>query len=485
MFSIDISCYNVANKGIDYIGHVNRTVSGIPCQSWSAPIPHIHPFTSLFRRYLEGHNYCRNPEGRGQRPWCYTANASIRWEYCDIPVCSSSPTTDMLLPEYVPPLIGGVGGFMLLILVFICFCCCCCCWYRRRPKSYTLETPPITDVPISDKIAMDYVKPSFVDRSNPLYTRNTQLVRGAADEFLDVIKLPEYNRDKLVYICDLGEGHFGLVIRAEAYDIVPDVEKATVAVKVLKEGASSTTKSEFFREANLMASFDHVNILKLLGVCVEQEPLCMIFEYMEMGDLNNFLRQNTPAHLRSFPCSGPKTLPEGLSVKMLVELSKDIAAGLSYLSKNHYVHRDLATRNCLVGKNLQVKIADFGLSRDVYSSDYFRLGDSELLPVRWMPPEAIMYSKFTVDSDIWSYGVVLWEIFSYGVQPYFGMSNEEVVQYVRNCNVLKRPQGCPQVCYILKNIGMCYMYMHVYVCHAEFEAYLALVKIPIKKVCHL
>jgi receptor tyrosine kinase len=271
---------------------------------------------------------------------------------------------------------------------------------------------------------------------------------GPLDEYTHV-KLPEYNRDKLIYICDLGEGHFGLVIRAEAPDIMSQEPNSTVAVKVLKEGASSATKTEFFREASLMAGFNHPNILKLLGVCIEQEPLCMIFEYMEMGDLNNFLRENAPPYLHSFPCTGPKTLPDRLSVKGLVDISKDIAAGLAYLSKNHYVHRDLATRNCLVNKALRVKIADFGLSQDVYSNDYFRLGDSELLPVRWMPPEAILYSKFTICSDIWSFGVVLWETFSYGIQPYYGMSNEEVVQYVRECNVLKCPQKCPQEIYDL------------------------------------
>ncbi|OQR70287.1 BDNF/NT-3 growth factors receptor-like [Tropilaelaps mercedesae] len=96
-----------------------------------------------------------------------------------------------------------------------------------------------------------------------------------------------------------------------------------------------------------------------------------------------------------------------------------------YLSVQHFVHRDLATRNCLVGDNLCVKISDFGMSRDVYTCDYYKIGGSRMLPVRWMAPESIMYGKFTLESDIWSYGVVLWETFTFGKQPYYGHSNEE------------------------------------------------------------
>ena len=451
LFIIAVTCYNSTTNGTDYTGTTNITESGLICQSWDSSIPHIHPITSLFRPYLEGHNYCRNPEGRGSRPWCYTTNATVRWEYCSISVCSTYTDNEPTPQPTLQPkpllslhhyyIIGGSGALIVLIIVFIlCCCCCCCCIQHTKSKTFVLNDKSHE---IIENIPMQYAK--RYKAPNPLYCKKPVLQdKDLMGEYQDV-KLPEYNRDKLVYICDLGEGHFGLVIRAEATGIVPNEEKANVAVKVLKEGASESAKKEFFREAALMAGFDHFNILKLLGVCIEQEPLCMIFEYMSMGDLNNFLRQNTPAHLRSFPCSGPKTLPNGISVKQLVDISKDISAGLAYLSFHHYVHRDLASRNCLVSNDLRVKIADFGLSQDVYTNDYFRLGDSELLPIRWMPPESIMFSKFSTQSDVWSFGIVLWEIFSYGIQPYFGMSNEEVVQYIRDGSQLKRPQGCPQV----------------------------------------
>ena len=112
---------------------------------------------------------------------------------------------------------------------------------------------------------------------------------------------------------------------------------------------------------------------------------------------------------------------------------------MEYLASHHFVHRHLAARNVLVGEGLTVKVSDFGLSRDIYSSDYYRVQSKSLLPVRWMPPESVMYGKFTTDSDVWSFGVVLWEVFSFGLQPYFGYSNQEVVEMI--CSRRTAPGG--------------------------------------------
>lgn len=116
---------------------------------------------------------------------------------------------------------------------------------------------------------------------------------------------------------------------------------------------------------------------------------------------------------------------------------------MEYLASHCYIHKDLAARNILVGEQLHVKISDLGLSREIYSSDYYCLQPKTLLPIRWMPPEAIAYGKFTTDSDIWSFGVVLWEIFSYGLQPYYGFSNQEVMEMVRKRQLLPCPEDCP------------------------------------------
>lgn len=125
---------------------------------------------------------------------------------------------------------------------------------------------------------------------------------------------------------------------------------------------------------------------------------------------------------------------------------------MEYLASHCYIHKDLAARNILVGEQLHVKISDLGLSREIYSSDYFCLQPKTMLPIRWMPPEAIAYGKFTTDSDIWSFGVVLWEIFSYGLQPYYGFSNQEVMEMVRKRQLLPCPEDCPPR-YVQVNVG--------------------------------
>jgi receptor tyrosine kinase-like orphan receptor 1 len=165
--------------------------------------------------------------------------------------------------------------------------------------------------------------------------------------------------------------------------------------------------------------------------------MCMLFEFMSEGDLHEFLIANSPSEGKS------------LTQNQFLHIAIQIAQGMEYLSDNHYVHRDLAARNCLVSKDLVVKISDFGLSRDMYSCDYYRVQSKSLLPVRWMPPESILYGKFTTESDVWSYGVVLWEIYSYGLQPYYGYNNQEVINMIRSRKLLPCPDACPSYCYSL------------------------------------
>lgn len=350
----------------------------------------------------------------------------------------ASETTPLthLTTVIVPVVISGI----VLVAIVVVMLMVCVVWCRTHSKTSSAQMMKEVDsqryVPSIQMVSMHSTDHKELSDISPLYARNL-LTTEASIEY-DGVKLPEIPREDILYSKDLGQGHFGVVVQAQANRIGPDGCPMTVAVKVLKVGASPQMKKEFFREAALMQAFDHPNILKLIGVCIEQDPLCMLFEFMERGDLNNFLRKNTtqPPH-------------PGMSSDQLVELCIDIATGLQYLAQNHFVHRDLATRNCLVSSTYRVKISDFGLSQDIYSSDYFTLGDTELLPIRWMPPEAILYSKFTTQSDVWSFGVVLWEIFSFGIQPYYTMSNEEVVQHVRDGNVMSCPDNCPRELYDL------------------------------------
>ena len=451
------TCYNSSDKGVHYNGFTNITASGRTCQKWDDTRPHIHPISIVLRPYLQDNNWCRNPDGRGSRPWCYTSDPSVRWEYCDIPICQTSVgggggdiQSLLFLVEVIVPSIAGAGIVFILVpcMCIVALACYTCRLSRRKRELLHLSISPSMVPPVSvEMLQVKAIKEDMVDGMNPLYCKNIY----SKDIGLQGTPLPEVDRDKVRYEGDLGQGHFGLVVKATAIGIVPGKDECMVAVKILKEGASPQTRKEFFHEAALMHGFNHPNIVKLIGVCVEQEPLCMIFEFVQLGDLNNFLRCNSPrwqessASCTKYP-GGPK---HEVTTLTQVFMSLDITAGLAYLAENHYIHRDLATRNCLVTGDTRIKISDFGLSQDVYSTDYCRLSQSELLPIRWMPPEAILFARFTVQSDIWSLGVVLWEVFSYGIQPYYSMSNEQVIAHVRDGNVMNCPEGCPKEIYDL------------------------------------
>uniref|UniRef100_A0A8C5FUA4 Tyrosine-protein kinase receptor n=1 Tax=Gadus morhua TaxID=8049 RepID=A0A8C5FUA4_GADMO len=274
---------------------------------------------------------------------------------------------------------------------------------------------------------------------NPQYFRSSHSLKS--DTFVQHIK-----RHNIVLKRELGEGAFGKVFLAECYNLSPEQEKILVAVKTLKE-ASENARKDFHREAELLTNLQHEHIVTFYGVCVESDPLIMVFEYMKHGDLNKFLRAHGPDSV--LMSEGLTSRPVELTQSQMLHIAQQIAAGMVYLASQHFVHRDLATRNCLVGENLLVKIGDFGMSRDVYSTDYYRVGGHTMLPIRWMPPESIMYRKFTTESDVWSLGVVLWEIFTYGKQPWYQLSNNEVIECITQGRVLQRPRTCPKEVYDL------------------------------------
>ncbi|XP_035235678.1 neurotrophic tyrosine kinase, receptor, type 2a isoform X2 [Anguilla anguilla] len=274
---------------------------------------------------------------------------------------------------------------------------------------------------------------------NPQYFRSTGSMLKS-DTFVQHIK-----RHNIMLKRELGEGAFGKVFLAECYNLTPEQEKILVAVKTLKE-ASENARKDFQREAELLTNLQHEHIVTFYGVCVEGDPLIMVFEYMKHGDLNKFLRAHGPDAVLM---DGQHCLQVELTQPQMLHIAQQIAAGMVYLASQHFVHRDLATRNCLVGENLLVKIGDFGMSRDVYSTDYYRVGGHTMLPIRWMPPESIMYRKFTTESDVWSLGVVLWEIFTYGKQPWYQLSNNEVIECITQGRVLQRPRTCPKELYDL------------------------------------
>ncbi|CAH1243560.1 MUSK [Branchiostoma lanceolatum] len=303
--------------------------------------------------------------------------------------------------------------------------------------------------PLPDELMLDKLP------ANPMYHRSAPTLMNPKLEKL------EYPRNDIVFIRDLGEGAFGRVFQAKCLNknyhfsqakapgIVPGEDHILVAVKMLKDEASLDMQRDFEHEALLMSEFDHPNIVKLLGVCAVGRPLCLLFEYMGHGDLNEFLRLSSSSqYLIRREGRTTATLPKLDNIDQL-HVAKQVASGMKYLERKNFVHRDLATRNCLVGEGLTVKIADFGLARQMYSSDYYKADENDAVPIRWMPPESILYNKYTTESDVWAYGVVLWEIYSFALQPYYGMTHEEVIRYVRDGNVLSQPDTCPHEVYQL------------------------------------
>ncbi|NWY07720.1 NTRK1 factor, partial [Nothoprocta ornata] len=242
----------------------------------------------------------------------------------------------------------------------------------------------------------------------------------------------------------LGEGAFGKVFLAECANLLPERRPLLVAVKALKE-ATESARRDFQREAELLTVLRHEHVVRFYGVCTDGEPLLMVFEYMEHGDLNRFLRSHGPDAKILDAGQGQRYGP--LTLRHMLHIATQVASGMVYLASLHFVHRDLATRNCLVGRELVVKIGDFGMSRDIYSTDYYRVGGRTMLPIRWMPPESILYRKFTAESDIWSFGVVLWEIFTYGKQPWYQLSNTEAIECITQGRELERPRACPAEVY--------------------------------------
>uniref|UniRef100_A0A8C9TBD3 receptor protein-tyrosine kinase n=1 Tax=Scleropages formosus TaxID=113540 RepID=A0A8C9TBD3_SCLFO len=226
----------------------------------------------------------------------------------------------------------------------------------------------------------------------------------------------------------IGAGEFGEVCSGNLK--LPGKREMVVAIKTLKAGYTEKQRRDFLSEASIMGQFDHPNVIRLEGVVTKSTPVMIITEFMENGSLDSFLRQNDGQ----------------FTVIQLVGMLRGIAAGMKYLSDMNYVHRDLAARNILVNSNLVCKVSDFGLSRfleDDTSDPTYTSALGGKIPIRWTAPEAIQYRKFTSSSDVWSYGIVMWEIMSYGERPYWDMSNQDVINAIEQDYRLPTPMDCP------------------------------------------
>uniref|UniRef100_A0A3Q2PZ08 receptor protein-tyrosine kinase n=1 Tax=Fundulus heteroclitus TaxID=8078 RepID=A0A3Q2PZ08_FUNHE len=242
----------------------------------------------------------------------------------------------------------------------------------------------------------------------------------AIHEFAKEIDVSSIHIERVIGIGEFGEVCSGR-LRAQGK------REIYVAIKSLKAGYSDKQRRDFLSEASIMGQFDHPNIIRLEGVVTRCKPLMIITEYMENGSLDAFLRK----HDGQF------------TVIQLVGMLRGIASGMKYLSDMSYVHRDLAARNILVNSNLVCKVSDFGLSRVL--EDDPEAAYTTRIPIRWTAPEAISYRKFTTASDVWSYGIVMWEVVAYGERPYWDMNNQDVIKAIEEGYRLPAPMDCPVV----------------------------------------
>ncbi|XP_046823545.1 tyrosine-protein kinase Btk29A isoform X5 [Vespa velutina] len=229
----------------------------------------------------------------------------------------------------------------------------------------------------------------------------------------------EIDPAELHLLDELGSGQFGVVRRGKWRGSID------VAVKMMKEGTMS--EDDFIEEAKVMTKLQHQNLVQLYGVCSKDRPIYIVTEYMRHGSLLNYLRRHET------------TL--GANVGLLLDMCIQVCKGMAYLERHNYIHRDLAARNCLVGSENVVKVADFGLARYVLDDQYTSSGGTKF-PIKWAPPEVLNYTRFSSKSDVWAYGVLMWEIFTCGKMPYGRLKNTEVVDRVQRGIILERPKAC-------------------------------------------
>ncbi|XP_006008509.1 ephrin type-A receptor 4 isoform X1 [Latimeria chalumnae] len=301
-------------------------------------------------------------------------------------------------------LVSVAGSAVLLIILIAAFV------ISRRRSKYSKAKQDADEEKHLHQGVRTYVDPFTYEDPN-------QAVREFAKEIdASCIKIEKV----------IGVGEFGEVCSGRLK--MPGKREICVAIKTLKAGYTDKQRRDFLSEASIMGQFDHPNIIHLEGVVTKCKPVMIITEYMENGSLDAFLRKNDGR----------------FTVIQLVGMLRGIGSGMKYLSDISYVHRDLAARNILVNSNLVCKVSDFGMSRvleDDPEAAYTTRGGK--IPIRWTAPEAIAYRKFTSASDVWSYGIVMWEVMSYGERPYWDMSNQDVIKAIEEGYRLPPPMDCP------------------------------------------
>jgi hypothetical protein len=285
----------------------------------------------------------------------------------------------------------------------------------------------------------------------PIYTVPEELPDGF-EQPLEIIS------DNIKTMKGLGIGRFGEVVLATTNGLslkdmqlseMDDKEDVSIhaVVKKMKVSPSPTEQEAFRMEAKFMSCLKHPNVVRLLGVCIH-DPAFIMMEYMEEGDLSQFLQRYSEI-VSIITCANNTSQ---ITTSTLVFIASQIASAMKYLAAHNYIHRDLATRNCLVGGNFTIKLADFGMSRNLYESHYYRIQGNAILPIRWMATECF-FGIFSEKTDVWAFGVTMWELFTLAKdRPHPALSDKEVIQNAfkgEYCQFPSKPEACPRPVYVI------------------------------------
>jgi len=388
-------CYNETGEG--YKGTLSITSSGETCSIW--PNDMLQKYPSL----AGGHNFCRNPNKKSSSPWCYVNN---RIENCQVPKCDEGKNDllKILIPAVSLPL-------LIACLVFI-FCNVC------RHKNNQKQQP---------------TKGVIVKQTNSIIPKKALV--------------PELMPSNILVINEIGEGKLGKIFKAQMVGNYNFGTSDPVAVKTLRIGLENEFMDEFQKEIEIFSDLQHTNIASLKGMIMQPSLRCMIFEYTAVTDLHEYLTMHNPnGDFSSNLSQSSSSFDSNYFIRMISEIS----AGMEYLSSKNFIHRDLAARNILVCSNMTIKISNLGFIQDSSLSNYYRSPQGgQMLPIRWMSPESLHSWQFSNKSAVWSFGVVLWEMYSFGMQPYCGYSNHEVLAMIGRRRLLSCPDQCPSKIYSL------------------------------------